>query len=624
MTVCHHLLLFLEFFILVLYITTTHSQESIPSLTLPHTDWLSGFDDCYNALVLYKNIQLTPQSSLLSPPLSLFQFPAPIPNFNVVHFQRWTYCQSISIVFDLANGTNETIIDELDHVFGEITTSFQSLNPLRRSKNSIAKVRFKTLPHFLFFIVSNRSSSKESIDYSVWSSITKHQFLQIPFKIVYDIGHSRHGITFKNEIAEAVFMCKFCDYDSYIENTVIEVYPFTEFSLGLTQVSPSRLDFEEAYNNATGDGKHVIHYLSPYFQFQIDENLTRLNQIRNAKSASQICSIHAQLDEIILSILLENVDKVDGLRTDGKKFGYPWISVIEDVPPNVNFVPVETVSYNFVTCDGIGLANSLSFSALLHPFQWNVWLILVANIGITYGALFLTFKLTGKRTHLGIIVLHVIASLLSTTVETGKKNRLMMVKAVWLVSSLVLNPAYRGDNFAEIVTPIKFTKTWTNFLQLNDGNFTLFTPSNRVGMERTYFSSFGYAFLKWIRFQLGERKYEQFTKNEEKFHYEVLNSLPPLTKLFQKIKVFHLKNSSGVGNVIGNCNKTVFVDHEVTIKENLENYRRKNPNLPMPVYSGDDAIFKNMRSWYFTKSGGNYLHTKMLHLIGSGMYGLTG
>ncbi|CAL8091844.1 unnamed protein product [Orchesella dallaii] len=497
------------------------------SIILPHLNWLHGFQDCYNVLFLHSEVELLPDMTI-----------------------------------------NYRSPESFSRAVTKLTLDTQRLNPVHPKyllpiNRSIIHTTLSMVPLQIFFITTSDSNFKINFPYQLLLPLYKHPMHQTPFRVSYEAQTTSENLDNRSQfgeiLTEMVFMCKFCEMlgGSQFSTLQIEGYPFTDFlvkclSTQSIEERGCRLKMQDTYLNQTGDGKYLLYFIIPYFRFPID--LMRFRMISDSKSAHDILSISTNLDEIELVILSEALLRHGGLKFHSKNFFFPWLALGEGNPYGYQYVAVDEVSYNFITCDPI--SSLINFYSYLNPFTVAVWSMIVISVLGTALVMLIMLRLLkyfairpNSELSFNSILLTITALLLGTEVYAGQMCRAKSLRgflAVWIFSALVLNTAYQGDNFASFIAPTSFQRNWKSLVEM--GKFLLCTPhGKRLPPSDPFSSTFGFNFGKWIKARFDDATYSEFNKRrfqgENKYNYSLLENYDfkdkkdkMISKLFRGIR----------------------------------------------------------------------------------------
>ncbi|CAL8145934.1 unnamed protein product [Orchesella dallaii] len=595
-------------------------------------------------------------------PISLFQ--DNLGNSTFGNFQRWTLCQTVSLVFNIVNkdGPVEADEDNLESTFLQLTSKVTNANPLtpvpKKLRNkSVKDVPLSGLPLLIFFVLSvTRHVPEHWLHPSLFSRLYSQKSHQIPYRVSYRLQPSQLAKwqEFPENPMELIFMCKFCNFqgisiDEFILRYpffILAAYPFKDYLVSCPEGNLScRSQMSKVYDKETADGGNITYCIMPFVRIG---PTNKLAFIRRLKDPRKILRKKPKLDEILLAIFTEQIFSNGGaLRYSRLCLYLPWIIVIDGVmQSDINLVPVHASSYNFLTCDGA--LTSINFLTYLQPFELPVWIILLLSIGLTVLAM-LAIKPILAHVHpnyqqgeltANSIILTITALLLDSEVHVGlmcRNRNLRGFLAIWLYGALILNTAYRGDNFANFIAPIDKLKTWTKFTELQ--NFTLFTTGGMVKDSKTQSSMFQFSIIKWLKYTIDDEAYAKFyvldSTHDIEYNESVLEQYKffsskekKIAKMFSKIRPIATPTNLRIRKVvqlISGCNQTAFVaDHSqiATIhKEIKESVSKWNLSLARDkIYMGKDKLFNDFRIWGSSKSGGNYLQRRMERFMGSGIY----
>ncbi|CAL8146526.1 unnamed protein product [Orchesella dallaii] len=165
-------------------------------------------------------------------------------------------------------------------------------------------------PAYIFYILSN-SADEFELKFYMLEKLVTFAFLKLPYIIKYPEFrlHSEKAFVIESNCESIIFACKYCEqkYNPYA------------FKFETTQCQPRkyRRDMQKLYIAETEDGKNFTYFKENEFDTLKfgnnlkDLDLERLVAISNARTTLDVLHKVMNLDEIILSVLLEKMRKPD-------------------------------------------------------------------------------------------------------------------------------------------------------------------------------------------------------------------------------------------------------------------------------------------------------------------------
>ncbi|CAL8145937.1 unnamed protein product [Orchesella dallaii] len=422
-------------------------------------------------------------------------------------------------------------------------------------------------------------------------------------------------------------------------------YPFKDHAVNCSlDEKTCRHKMLSLYKEKTGDGNNITYCIMPVIGITESKKLELILRSNNPR---KILNAKAKLDDILLTVFTEGIFQKGGdVRFGRMCMLLPWIIAMDGLPSDLSVIPVDTTSYNFLTCDGA--QTSVNFLSYLIPFQLPVWSMLILSIGITVivmlvlKSFFVTLGNTSELSTVSII-LTITAFLLDTEVNVGamtsRTRSFRGFLAIWGYAALILNTAYRGDNFANFIAPIDDYSMWSKFTDLK--NFTLITPASRLNDPKSQSSTFQFSLIKWLKNRMDDESYAKFylvnwnqnIRYDGKIlkNYSFQNSRDiTFAQFFSNLKPVVLSKGRGadvkeVVEYVSNCKRTAFVADHTRINRLNQEVRESEEKWNLTgagkrIYSGNDKLFNEFRVWGSTKSSGSYLIRRMGYFMGSGIY----
>ncbi|CAL8126146.1 unnamed protein product [Orchesella dallaii] len=636
---------------------------------LQRFNWLKDFGSCFNFVLELDGVQYTPKVAhqrieTLVPYVNYRKLQTSLP----YKFQRWTTCQTLSIVLNFDYVDMKNVSDELGvafvHLgfyganwclpFGHLCSVAQHDLETPLKPSSIHQRPLGMYPLQILFVLPDSAVSSKFSELTFYHTFKNNPFFQTHFRITFpvheilEVGNNGLDAILAEEsnCTEVTLMCKYCNINTTDKAFIYKEYPFTDITSvcdsGDLQNIMSSLHF-----NATGNGKKLLYYNLEVLEFSYTSKIEipdtqALRAIQNAKSMFEIWSRKPSIDQIIASILLEGLNVI-GNFTARPTEDRSILAIGSDPRLKLSFgiLKLSSNSFNFITCDEM---NSIDLLVLLRSFKLAVWLFLFTSIVLTL--LFMrvginiisTFFETNKNNTFCpcSIILCITALLLNTIVDTKEisaKKNLRGFLTSWLIATIVISNAYKGDIYAKTTAPTKTFRLET-FHQLS--GFQLFSKQN---CEQKYFKNsynffacteFGYRVCTFLFHNLGYKNYLHFltiTSNwSSSFRdFKVLETIEFTSKkdeeithlLFQTNHAPPQINTSIVHDLIGKCSKTAYIGKQMEIKKMVHAFHKEGKTF---IYSGKARFLEMSSVWYAQESGGYYMKKRMNHLEESGIY----
>jgi len=506
----------------------------------------------------------------------------------------------------------------------------------------------------MFYILPEDTEMEKfrQLQFHLWH---KNPFFQMPFHITYPVKQHcqkyHYNLSeFESKCTRITFMCRYCDIKRTAQVQSRYIFSDTIDSCGYA-INRSKL--LSMYMEETKNGRNFTYFkLNPIDDDSfVGTTLTKtslkdLANIRKAKSTLAVLQLEANLDEIMLSILLEDTKKFESTPainwTTTKQQQLPLVGAAPSSNETFGILQMVSRSFNFITCDG---NPALNLWIYLKPFKPLVWVCLL--IAVPMSTTFIkTAEITSlrcdkdyKTSRFGSIILAITAFLLSTTVSTKELSKNLKLRnffAVWLLASIVLSNGYKGFNFSQAAAPNKKVKL-ESFTRLT--GFRLFTkylytlcgePFNKSSSSiHLTCTDFGYKLYVGLFRSLGLKDVQKLfsmSKNRtnwndgsflQGYNFKLMQDKENAKLMFQVAPIL-TANFTTVENLIGNCIKTAFVGREQEIRRLVRNFRK---NCNTNVYSGKKLFKVKSSIWYVQESAGSYLKSRMSYLEQSGVYG---
>jgi len=249
--------------------------QIVAQLLLSHLNWLNGFNQCFNFVFVFQEINL-----------SLLNHNVPFIHYNdfssnlYLFFGNWTNCVTVSFVMPhWTNGQSLEISTKLVDVYRNLDFEFAkdclqfgqfcSLNTVygvlkspRRKPIAVFSLNILyVIPEF-FIVKDEYQKIFSGFDFD---TIFENPFLQTPYKVVYPIvQRSNSEYEFAHSCKKIVIMCKFCnemrEYYQYTSHWLRAGYPFKGFPIDCNFLNiENRQKLKELYQNVTQDGNNLTY-----------------------------------------------------------------------------------------------------------------------------------------------------------------------------------------------------------------------------------------------------------------------------------------------------------------------------------------------------------------------------
>ncbi|CAL8126142.1 unnamed protein product [Orchesella dallaii] len=655
--------------------TITQSVEPHQTLIFQRFNWLNGFGNCYNFILSLEGVQYAPKNNYqridtLVPYVNYRK----LNNSNIYRFNRWTTCQTLSVVMNLNDHINVSKVSgELHRAYFKLGFLYAAYclpfghfcSAVRHPQEAMWKPPFihrrplGMYPLQIFFIVPDTTATNRFTSLTFIQNSYPNPFLQTYYRVTFPVqerievsDNGGDAIVMEESICtEITFMCKYCSpsSNSYTQTQ----YPFTD----IKSICDSA-DFQNImlnlYFNATGNGKKLKYYYKyvdfQNFEIQIDTgNVRILRDIHNAKTIFEILRTRPRptIDDVIASILFDGLDTFENFT---RKFHIMEIgdrsslAVGTDANLNIDFgiLKMSSKSFNFITCDA---KNSIDLLVVLRSFQAVVWFLLVLVILLTPLVMHVGISLCGQNKvtitdtiSASSVVLCIIALLLGTVVYTKELNRNCKLRGFfvpWLLTSVVISNAYKGDNFAKTTAPTKYFKA-ENFHQL--AGFRLFSKFNCQPHLRRYLyfyyicTDFGAFISNVLQSSIGDDNYFDMlgaaVNRSNSNSSSDFNFLKAMNFSFKQDYenahlMFHTHpapsniNTSVALSLIGKCDKTAYVGMQPEIRRLVNDFYAENNTF---IYAGKARFLEIPSIWHVQESGGYFMKERMSYLGESGIY----
>ncbi|CAL8147389.1 unnamed protein product [Orchesella dallaii] len=367
-----------------------------------------------------------------------------------------------------------------------------------------------------------------------------------------------------------------------------------------------------------------------------------LKRIQNANSTNATLKMAPHLDEVLLSILLEEMPEPDVDYWNNYKpiLGLGNTINLGNAGTPIGIVQMSSVAYNFITCGGE--FGPVKVAAYIRPFDTVVWIALISAVGLSIVLLYLTVYISefSYQMSYSSILLSITAMLLSTIVSTNellRNNHLRIFFATWLLTSIILSNGYKGDNLADTLAPNEILKLQSvlqlkNFKLLSKrissnnykANHHMYYQSTEVGDKMVSLlmkslKSKGFTkFWKEFAEQNNSQNYTGFLdKYDFKFKQDkdIISVMLQIEPASSKPQQF---NASDIRKLLGRCNRTAYLGKEAEITKLIGNFSKLCEKSN--VYAGKDLYFKQSSTWYVQESGGYFLKRRLRYVEESGIY----
>jgi len=208
------------------------------------------------------------------------------------------------------------------------------------------------------------------------------------------------------------------------------------------------------------------------------------------------------------------------------------------------------------------------------------------------------------------MVLLIISLLLESAVYTKELQRNVSIRkffAAWILTSVVISTAYKGDNFAKAAAPTGIQKV-ENFHQLS--GFHLFSKAICLHEQLQfqfplvlYCTEFGYRLSSSLQQSLGDSFYKliSLAYNQSNWRdFNFMNAIPfNLTQDVENTRLLFRThqapvdvNYSVVDSLIGKCNKTAYVGGHQEIQRLVRDFDESGKLF---MYSGKERFLEKVK-----------------------------
>ncbi|ODM96653.1 hypothetical protein Ocin01_10027 [Orchesella cincta] len=581
---------------------------------------------------------------------------------------RFSTCVTISLIYNflLTSGSElESSFIQLGyyelHICRDYGVYCRFSQEFKGETGEIFGVPLITLPIYLFFVVDEESvpNFQEELTKENYADLISTPYLANTFRISYSLNFNNYPEVEldKMELASIVYMCAYCDLSmpelDFNEEVSQSGYMFINHFVNGDDPN-FRVRMMETYLNVTKDGLNLLYFIHghDYLVDLIHNDLERLLEIQKSSKFYDIFKIIKPiptLDEIILSILIDPIP-YERLYMKGSQFTkYPLIGIVDvnvlqkfEIPiRKFEILQMEQSSYKFVTCHGH--RYPIDFYIYVNRFQNSVWLGLFGSIAISVVVIVRASKRDSEANSVSVL-LTIVGLLLNTFVNPSKMDGQRVFRCflgVWGLSSIVLNTAYMGSNYAGSFAPNHFMETTTLDKIVN---FTLYSPTrNNCQKDNTneneewevaLCTDIGTKIYYWLTDDiLDDEKSLEFEEidvvsEDWKIFGSVLDTFPfkhrtdqIIASLFHRIRPVFENRSAYILPLIAKCDETAFIGNDLEIKNLFEGIEDGDSwqKTEEPLYTGKDTIFESSPVWYVMESGGKFFSRRKKYLGESGL-----
>ncbi|CAL8147383.1 unnamed protein product [Orchesella dallaii] len=622
---------------------------------LPHLNWLKNFDNCFNFVLAFPDVQLFPNSKNELPsdnvPYAYYSKFRLINFVPPIQFNRWTYCQTFSVIINTEFSSSlHSNLWQFPYLlrgigfndahfclpFGfdcTIPTESKSLNDRPLIKHSL----------FIFYIIPGFASNHNFFSLK-FERINKNPYFQIPSRITFPVEETRDGnftyLIAKNNCYEITYLCNYCTN----HRIPYKKYPYTDITTPCVSNDYRNVLFQ-LHTNATGNGKNVTYFRwfartdRSGFRESRSEKLTV--QTQNLRSAVEILRKRPKLDQIILSIVFEEVKVFENLTKAHEGRGVLAVGSHQGVGHRFGVLKTDSKSFNFLTCYGRKFVDPFVF---VRSFKTQVWIFLLFSILLTPLIIRFTYKKTRRNVHgfnerileteSSVVVIIIMSVLLDSVVNTNELQRhkkLRVFLAAWLLTSIVISNAYKGDHFSKATAPAEVYRV-EQFDQLT--GFQLFSEVVCPEADLDLFplslwcTKFGTRLFDTLTENWGSNFIQLIQAADKRSSDTDLSFLQNITfklkrdelnahLLFQARNAPRHINTDSVAELIGECNRTAYVGSQ---EEIVRLYKTLLENGEKDVYYGKAQFLDKSTVWYAQESGGYYMKKRISYLGESGIY----
>jgi hypothetical protein len=332
-------------------------------------------------------------------------------------------------------------------------------------------------------------------------------------------------------------------------------------------------------------------------------------------------------------------------------WNFPQIYKVSDATTasvDVSFLP-SSKYYTFLTCGG-GRHEGINFYGFISPFDVKTWIAIIFISVIGVGSfIFLVEKYVHNSNPSKNIFFTGLILILEqwdriTVLNKTKQTYLYWILGPWILTSLVLSYAYRGQNITQLTAPLGKigVSTWQHLI---DMEFKLYTkildydPSStniselwKNTLDTEACSYFYIPFFKQWKFRRIKGEFHKFILSSTTCRYFENRMNPSLfnltTKvLYHKIRFYpdYSKIVSGETNfasILASCQKEAVVGWNDDIERIEGELIQKSGNgLTEPISKGREnhGLFHSKIAWKFDQMVDRHIYLRLIALQESGI-----
>lgn len=161
-------------------------------------------------------------------------------------------------------------------------------------------------------------------------------------------------------------------------------------------------------------------------------------------------------------------------------YSKPSVPTLEVFDTNGKFASYQEVAFQFITCDGIKqIGSRVSFNGYVAAFDVWTWTLLLSSVLVTPIIIDVLSKSShsiGKQRSLQCLMLSFVKSLLEqgdSWLTNPKTSFTYPIAMTWMLMSIVISNAYKGDNITSLTSPNR-PKLVETYQDLLDGGFNIY------------------------------------------------------------------------------------------------------------------------------------------------------
>ncbi|OXA42299.1 hypothetical protein Fcan01_22881 [Folsomia candida] len=304
-------------------------------------------------------------------------------------------------------------------------------------------------------------------------------------------------------------------------------------------------------------------------------------------------STHSNIDITTFSAIYPNNSYVFEVMTfmTGSDFKEPRRTRIQiNQATNIPIVRIASQSHRFLTCDGLlkEAESGPSFHHLVSAYQVAPWFTLVTLILLTNVVFKIIFSLSETNCNaLLLMIAFLVEQGIGITPSTRKTLSALLLLAPWLLMSIIISNAYKGQNVTDLISPLK-PRLVSLFDEILAQDYTLYVSNHKWYDHRS---------KKFVEREETSMVRSRLHISIAEYEIEKLSNdtLTFLEKLKSRIFVISDNHKLTLIDAISSCNKTAMVTYGSTIDEYESQLKFLRPNSH--VVKSSEEFFKKERGW---------------------------